>query len=401
MNNSEKPLWHGIVLVAGGAIGAGMFALPVVSAGAWFGWASIGLLACCLLTILAALVLLEVNLQFQPGASFHTVVMGVLGRKIAWLNNLCIAFIMYILMYAYITAGASILSYSLGVLFQSDLTISRGTFSAVFALAVGLFVWCGTSVVSRLSTILLFGLVISFVFANLNLVNAGTMSSLLPASTQPSYLPYLWAALPVYVTAFACAGLVPSLIKHYPHQPRKSRNSLIFGSVLVLLVYLVWVATTFSVLPRKGFLSVIEQGGNIASLVAALQAVGAEFSLTVSLDWFSHFAIITSFLAIGLGLFHFLSDGLKLNTTASGRLAAVMLTFVPPALMSYFLPYGFIKAISLAGVLVAISFFIIPAMMSITRFGWRSSSTLVLVFGVVVAGLKLSLLSGALPNFAM
>lgn len=32
--SAKKPLWHGVLLVAGGAIGAGMFALPMVSAGA-------------------------------------------------------------------------------------------------------------------------------------------------------------------------------------------------------------------------------------------------------------------------------------------------------------------------------------------------------------------------------
>ncbi len=401
MNNNTKPVWHGIALVAGGAIGAGMFALPVVSAGVWFSWAVLGMLATCLLTVLAALVLLEVNSQFQPGASFHTVVKGVLGPKLAWANNVCIAFIMFILMYAYVTAGASILSFSLESVFNIESPFSRGGLSVIFALTVGVLVWGGTGVVSRVSTMLIVGLVISFVLANMNLADIGTAKALTPEFAQLGYLPYLWAALPVYVTAFACAGLVPSLIKHYPHQPQKSRTSLIVGSVLVLLVYVIWVAATFSVLPREEFANVIQQGGNIGSLVAALQSVGAGSSLKLTLDWFSHFAIITSFLSIGLGLFHFLGDGLRLNATRTGRLAAVVLTFIPPALMSYFYPYGFISAISLAGLLVAFSFFVVPALMSISRFGWRFSSGLVLAFGIIVASLKVALLLGELPGFAM
>jgi len=33
---NKKPIWHGVMLVAGGAIGAGMFALPLVASGTWF-----------------------------------------------------------------------------------------------------------------------------------------------------------------------------------------------------------------------------------------------------------------------------------------------------------------------------------------------------------------------------
>ena len=72
MKKSEKPVWHGVALVAGGAIGAGMFALPMVSAGMWFSWSAVGLFITWALTYIAALLLAEVNLKFAQGASFHT-----------------------------------------------------------------------------------------------------------------------------------------------------------------------------------------------------------------------------------------------------------------------------------------------------------------------------------------
>jgi len=401
MNNKEKPLWHGIALVAGGAIGAGMFALPVVSAGAWFGWSILGLLVTCVLTVMAALVLLEVNQEFEPGASFHTVVNGIHGAKIAWINNACIAFIMFILMYAYTTAGASILSYSLNSVFDSDLSSSRSALSVIFAVIIGLIVWLGTSVVSRMMMFLIGGLVISFVIAIVTLSGVESARSLRLEKEQLDFFKYVWAALPVYVTAFACAGLVPSLIKHYPNQPSKSRISLKAGCSLVLLTYIVWILATFAALPRPEFVGVINQGGNIGSLVAALRGAGANPSLGVTLDWFSHFAIITSFLGVGLGLFHFIGDALSLNATKVGRLTSVSLAFCPPALMSYFFPYGFISAISLAGLLVALSFFVLPATMNIKRFGWKISSGSVLAFGILIAALKILLLFNVLKSFAL
>jgi len=260
-----------VVLVAGGAIGAGMFALPVVSSGMWFGWATLGLIAICLCTYLAALVLLEVNLQFPPGSSFHTIVRDVLGNRWAWANNICIAFIMFILMYAYITAGAGIIEYSIRSLSGIDLTVSRGALSVGFALTIGILVWLGTSMVSRASTILMLGMVIAFVYACTKLGASGATDLLIPRVKQPSYIPYIWEALPVYVTAFACAGLVPSLVKHYPGRPINIRHSLLFGCLIVLLVYVVWVGVVFSALPRSEFVQVIQKGGNVDVLVSALR----------------------------------------------------------------------------------------------------------------------------------
>ena len=201
------------------------------------------------------------------------------------------------------------------------------------------------------------GLVATFVAANASMTEYLDWSSLLPASGEFQRVSFVWAAMPVFVTAFACAGLVPSLVKHYAEQPRRVNQSLLIGTLLVLFIYLIWLITTFGVLPRMNYAAVIQAGGNIGDLVAALQGRGVSTSLKASLDWFSHFAILTSFLSIGLGLFHFLIDWLRRANNPLGRAQAAAMAFLPPALASYFFPYGFIKAIGYAGLLVALSFF--------------------------------------------
>ena len=78
-NNKVRPIRHGASLVAGGAIGAGMFALPLAAAGAWTVWTFIGLLTVCGLTFLAASILLDVHKRFELGTSFHTLVLKSFG----------------------------------------------------------------------------------------------------------------------------------------------------------------------------------------------------------------------------------------------------------------------------------------------------------------------------------
>jgi len=377
MKDKTKPVWHGVVLIAGGAIGAGMFALPMVSAGMWFSWATAGLMVTWWVTYLAAKLLVEVNLSFDDRASFHTMVRSVLGAPSAWLNDLAIAFIMMILMYAYISAGAGILEHSLNTITAFDGALSPGFLSALFALFVGVFVWLGTSMVSRITTVFLLGLVISFVTASAEMATYASWATLLPSQNEGAYFKFLWAGIPVFVTAFACAGLVPSLVSHYRTEPDKIFSSLLIGTLIVLLIYFVWLAITFASLPRSGYEAVIEQGS--------------------TLQWFSHFAIVTSFLSIGLGLFHFLCDGLNLSNSRIGRAKAALLAFMPPVLMSVLLPYGFVSVIGFAGLLVAFSFFIVPAWMHIKQHGLSLVSVSVAMFGVLVAVLKVSLLLNLLP----
>ena len=199
----SKPLWHGVILVAGGAVGAGMFALPLVSAGAWFSWATLSLTVVALFTYLAAKLLVEVNIKYEIGSSFNTLVRNTLGDTWAGINNISIAFIMFILMYAYITAGASILGTSLAPILTEGTVLPRPLLSFVFASAVALFVWLDTSMVSRISTLLMVGMVVTFATANFGLLESINVAALMSLDT--GNIKYLWSALPVFVTAFACA----------------------------------------------------------------------------------------------------------------------------------------------------------------------------------------------------
>ena len=399
---SVKPIWHGIILVAGGAVGAGMFALPLMSAGAWFTSAIVGLIVVSIVTYLAASLLVDVNVQYPDGSSFDTLIRGVLGHRWALANNISIAFIMYILMYAYITAGAGILEASVLSLPIQGVVLPRAILSILFALSAALFIWLGTSMVSRVSTVLMIGMCLAFVTANSGLLVSLDLSSLI--NSEVGNFVYIWSALPVFVTAFACAGLVPSLSSHYDNHARKVKLSILFGLGVVLLVYVVWLASTLGNISRDGFIQIDENGGGLSALVASLSGRTDSSLIKVSLNWFSHFAVITSFLSIGLGLAHFIVDKFAFYADATGRAKSVLLAFFPPLVASLIAPYGFVAAIAYAGVFVAFSFFVVPALMSRKQAYVKGavapkSWIMVLGFGLIIIVLKLSNAAGWLPNY--
>jgi tryptophan-specific transport protein len=400
---SAAPLRHGVVLVAGGAVGAGMFALPIVSAGAGFMWAALGLIVVWFFTYKASLLLLDANLKFPPGASFSTIVEGSLGPAWARVNNLCITFIMFVLMYAYTTAGASILDYSLQR-YGADVSVPRGTLSLIFVALIGLLVWAGSTVVSRVSALILLLMVLTFVsvvFDLSHLIESGNLLS------PWSDIGYVAAAVPVFVTALACGGLVPSLVKHYKADAAKIRLCLLYGTCLSLLVYLLWLIAALGVVRRADYVAVLAAGGNTGDLVAAMIAGGASNTLGNVLTTFSHFAIMTSFLSIGLGLFDFVQDRFAFANTKKGKSKAAIITFLPPAILSFVYPYGFIAAIGWAGLAVMFSFFFVPALMyranrmAVAKKQPKRLLIIALVlFSVVGAALKICTVFDLLPRLS-
>lgn len=405
------PLWNGILLVAGGALGAGMFALPMVSAGAWIWWSTLGLFLVWGMTFVAAKLFVMVNFaliadthnSLDHRSSFDSLVRYSLGLWWSRLNNVSIVFIMMILMYAYTSAGASIADYSLKSVGLEIDDSYRRWLSIGFATLIAITVAFGTSLVSRVLLIFLVMMAIAFFVSALGIMPSVELNHLTISINAPQYV---LAAIPVYVTAFACAGLIPSLVRHYHAQPENVNKSLFWGSALVLFVYVLWLILTFGSIGRDGFGAVFAGGSNLGELVTALVNNGVDNTLEIRLNIFSHCAIITSFLSVGLGLFHFIQDKLLLGDTTKQRLIAAAICFGPPAIASFILPYGFIYAIGFAGMFVAFSFFVLPGIMALSL-KQKAVITisnriplLVILFGILILGLKSALLFSWLPTFA-
>ncbi len=408
MNHNKSSL-HGIVLVASGAVGAGMFSLPIVAAGMWFTWTTLGLGFIWLLNLCVALILLETNLKFSSGSSFSTLVGESLGRSWNIINNVAVAFVMYILMYAYFSAAGSIASGAIVGLINlsylpSDLlefANNRRILGLVFGFLMMTIIWFGTHLVSRICILLLLAMGISFSLSLSGLLLQADLGKLFLDSPVTSELaPFIWAALPYFVTSFACSGLVPSLVKFYGHDQRKIKNSLVWGTFLSLLVYLVWIIANFGNLTRNEMAPIITAGGNMGDLSLALQSKLTNDALGFSLGLFSNFAITTSFLSIGLGLFDYIADSLGIDNSATGRFKTALITFLPPAIFSFLYPKGFILAIGYAGLVVLFSFYVIPILMAMRLrsqrefgpyqfFGGVKTLSTLLLLSLTIAGFKL------------
>jgi tryptophan-specific transport protein len=73
-------------------------------------------------------------------------------------------------------------------------------------------------------------------------------------------MPYLLMTLPFCLASFGYHGNVPSLMKYYGKDPRTIVKCLVYGTLLALGLYVVWLLVTMGNIPRLS-LSVLRRRG--------------------------------------------------------------------------------------------------------------------------------------------
>jgi tyrosine-specific transport protein len=334
----SKKLISGILLVTGTAIGAGMLALPVVTAEAGFFPSFFTYLLCWGIMTSSGLLMLEICLEMPPDANLITMAGAYLGRGgkfFAWVLYL---FLFYCLSVAYLSGGGGLLRGWIG----QSLPSWGGVL--LFLALLSPIVYLGAKAVDKVNSIFMAGLILSYVaFAVFCLPHVQL------APLQRTDWGLSWFAIPVIFTSFSYQGIIPTLTAYLKRDARLVRISIIGGTSAAFVIYLLWELLILGTIPLEG-----EHGLGAAkklglTAVAPLNARIGHDAISSIGQAFAFFAIATSFLGVTLGLFDFLADGLKYSKKGILRLRLAILTFGPPALVALLYPSLFLKALSLAG----------------------------------------------------
>jgi tyrosine-specific transport protein len=317
------------LLIAGTAIGAGMLALPVLTAQAGF-WPAMLLFALCA-GLMACTGLLTIDAcERVPGRpNLLSLAGATLGRSGRWITWIVYLGLFYSLLVAYQAAAGDIFA---GMSQTPPLT-GRLLLAAGALVAVNL----GTGAVQRINSILMVGLIVTyllFITVGLPHVRAEPLSR--------AQWPMALIAMPVAFTAFGFQGVLPSLVAHMEGQLHLLRRAIWLGLALVLLVYGLWELVVLTVVPLDGLTTALANG---QSAVAPLQGQLQASWLSTAGQFFGLFAIVTSYLGVSLGLTDFLRDGLR----KGHPVLLGLLVQLPPLLITFTSPYLFLSALKYGG----------------------------------------------------
>ena len=345
------------LITSGTMIGAGMLAMPLTSAGIGFTFTVVLLVLLWILLTYSALLFVEVYQTAEHDAGIGTLAAQYFGRPGRIVATSVLMIFLYALLSAYVTGGGAILASTLPDFATPDLKM-KGSILA-FTIFFGIFVAIGTSFVDALNRFLFIAM-IAALFIVLGLMIPEIKIDNLMA--MPIDKALLISASPVFFTAFGFHGSIPTLNKYLEGDIKALRFSIIMGSAITLVGYILWQFSTHGVLSQTRFLEILNQDPTLNGLIEAVRVITGSTIITAIVKIFSALALITSFLGVALGLLECIDDLLKraFNISAN-RLSLGFLTFLPPLLFAFFYPEGFILALGYAGQMFAFYAVVLPA----------------------------------------
>lgn len=375
-----------ILLVAGCCVGVGMLGLPVVTAAAGF-WPSTGaLLGGWLFMIGSGWLLLEVALWFPNDTSVIEMArrqLGPLGAAVAWG---CWMFLLYALMVAYVIgSGASIQE-----LVSHWFNLPPFYGSAAFVGLLALTLVYGTRACDHLNRLFMIGL-----FAGYGLIimlGVPHVSHQFLASAKWSVA---LGAFPVAVVSFGFHNLTPTLVYYLERHKGRLRMSIILGSLLPLLGYLVWQYVALGLVPASAYQDAITEGLSVTQVLA--RTLGQP-KLLLAAQLFGFSAIVTSFIATALSMMDFLRDSMRIKANMKNRWLICSLVLMPCLAIAWAFPGIFLKALTYAGAYGAITLFgIMPALMLLKgsaehrRSKYRWLAILILISSIALLAVQVAL----------
>jgi tyrosine-specific transport protein len=343
-------VFGGTLLIAATTIGVGMLALPIATGPAGFLPSMVTYLTCWLFMLCTGLLLLEACLWMPKESNLITMahkLLGPFGRVICWIAYL---FLFITIMIAHVSGGGEVLQEIIGI------SLPSWAYAVFYVLLFSPVVYLGTNSVDRLNVCFFTGVIASYLLF-ISFSAPYTDFSLLKRSNWSM----AYSALPILFTAFTYQVIIPTLVTYMERNVKKIRLTIILGTTIPLVVYLVWELLILAILPLDALVEAQKLGQNAVQPLKDITGHPLLFRIGKA---FAFFTLTTSYMALALAFLDFLSDGLKIHKRGIKKLFLCLLVFVPPTLIAITNPNLFLVALGYAGgYSIAILFGLFPPLM--------------------------------------
>jgi len=351
-------LLGGILLIVGTAVGGGLLALPIATAQIGFFYSTLLLFGCWFVMTASAFLILEVNLWLPRNnnlVSMAKATLGLPGQVVTWITNLLL---FYSLLAAYIAGGTDFLR---NLLTNADIHIASPVASILFTIILGSVVYWGIRTIDYVNR----GLMI-VKFTSYFLLVILILPHISATNLSGGELPYITGSITVALTSFGFATIVPSLRVYFHDDKSKLRLAIMIGSLIPLICYILWNLVIMGMISRNGdngLIAILHSGRSTSEFVEQLHVLLQNNTITYIARLFTSICLATSFLGVSLGLSDFIADGFGVERHGWKNLFVIVVTFLPPLVIALYYPGAFVKALSYAGIYVAILMVLMPALM--------------------------------------
>lgn len=350
MSTKEGSLFGGVMFIGSSCLGLGMLALPILTGFSGFFPSMLFFILAWVFMTTCALYIVDVQKTFARPVHFISMVKERLGNRamqVCWVTYL---FLFYAILVACISGSGQ----HVQALLKSYFAVQAPSWvgSLFFTLLFGWMIYLGTKTVDHLNRILMFIKIAAFVCLIFVGVWAVEPGRLMHVDFDYAIFPF-----PILVIAFGFHNMIPTLYKYMGENTKRVKKTILWGSSFVLLVYIAWQIVALGIIPFEGKFGILESYRNEHDAATAIAQILTSSSIAFFAQTLAFFAILTSFLAQGMTLVHFLSDGLKMASHEKEHPVVCFLAVVPPLAITLIDPTLFFQALNFAGGLCAVLLF--------------------------------------------
>ena len=354
-----------VLLIIGTTIGAGMLSLPLVIAACGFTTAIVLLVMSWSVMYITSLKLLNVCAKYPVGVNFTTMMQTRASRGYQLVFAVIYLLLLYALMSAYTTQGASLITMIKPSSGTSSLGVALPAVIFILIFSIFMYSYRMSDYANR------FFVFLKFVFFVLAIIIMYSYIRFHNLENMPLSLYALMFAWPTLLPSFGFQNIIPVIYEYQKGDIKSIKKSILIGSLCVLGIYIVWVFLALALIPQQGlhsYQSLFVSGNNTpAGFITEVSAISHSKMLERGLSLFINIAVITSFIGVGISLMHYIRDifvryGKSINNFYLG-----FVCFVPPLVFTIFYPKGFILALQYAAIFAVIIFVYTPIFLNNER----------------------------------
>lgn len=366
------------LLITGNLVGAGILGLPVNTGIDGLVPSLVAMLIFGSAMFYSAIVLSKEAVEtheatFNYPSLYHKYT-GPIGKWIAISANMLI---LYGLLTAYLTGGATIICKILNINPSYTWLIILLVF-----LILTLFAISGEMIIQKYNILLMLLLWVSFgiiVFMGERFVE--------PIRLQHSDWGFLPVAIPIIVTSFHFHNIIPNICHSLKWDMKAITKAMIIGMAIGFIMNALWIQVGIGMLPLANSDNslIYSYINNIPASVPMAKVVNSKYFTLFSM-LFALLAIITSYVANGLGLTGFNNDLMHNIFKFNNKIVVIIITFLPPLVVALLFPNIFLKAINIVGGIgIVILFGVLPTIIAFIKAKTKRSKALAIIILLLFA----------------
>jgi len=339
----NKASWRGSMLVTSTCIGGGMIAMPVQTAEAGFYLSAATLFISWFFMTFTGLLLVEATGWFKNELHFSSIAQALLGSPGKILCLIIYLFMNVASLVAYTSGGAILLDQWTRNIFGTSLGYSLSCI--LFTIIFGVFVSLGIRIVGRVNVwmVVVMGGIYCYMVA-MGMFHLKGENLIF----RPAWF-HCVNSFPLIIAAFSYQMIIPSLCSYLEYDVRDLKKSIVIGTSIPFLVYLMWLLVIHGVVPLDGAWGLRETFAQGSMITEPLKRHFNNASIVFVVDVFAFLALSTSYVGLSVALFDFMRDLFKGMGKIYDKNSIVYLSIIPSLVLAIYFPRALLDFLDLTG----------------------------------------------------